>query len=270
MCLPHLTHFFFVRQLNLCEDLLSRGSMTQKKGRPQLNVRVNNLRENWCEGLLRHELGMCSSFFLFVHLLPSSFWSSHLLRHYCVFCPSVSMPQAGACLLTLTKGSRLSKPSAWGNFSVSHTWSTKTMTGCRARSTFMWVHRNLFWQLSRDRNLHGLGMSHHNSLSKTILWGTLDGGWCCGWQRNCWMDNIKEWTSLPVPELLTRASCRKYWKRIHAESSLMSFWQPNQSRDWTELFGERVCSTGDTCDVHLCDIICILLTVVDWLNCKQW
>ncbi|KAK7114108.1 hypothetical protein V1264_000228 [Littorina saxatilis] len=44
-------------QLNLSEDLLSRGSMTQKKGRPQLNVRVVNLRENWCEGLLRHELG---------------------------------------------------------------------------------------------------------------------------------------------------------------------------------------------------------------------
>ena len=23
------------------------------------------------------------------------------------------------------------------------------------------------------------------------------------------MDNIKEWTSLPIPELLTRVSCRK-------------------------------------------------------------
>ena len=36
------------------------------------------------------------------------------------------------------------------------------------------------------------------------------------------MDNIKEWTSLPIPELLTRVSCRKDWKRISAESSLMS------------------------------------------------
>ena len=26
--------------------------------------------------------------------------------------------------------------------------------------TFLWAHRNLFWQLSRDRSLHGLGMSH--------------------------------------------------------------------------------------------------------------
>ena len=36
------------------------------------------------------------------------------------------------------------------------------------------------------------------------------------------MDNIKEWTSLPMPDLLTMVSCRKDWKRISAESSLMS------------------------------------------------
>ena len=38
--------------------------------------------------------------------------------------------------------------------------------------------------------------THHNSLDKTILQGTLEGGRCCGRQRKCWMDNIKEWTSL--------------------------------------------------------------------------
>ena len=31
----------------------------------------------------------------------------------------------------------------------------------------------------------------------------------CGRQRKYWMDNIKEWTSLPMPELLTRAHCGK-------------------------------------------------------------
>ena len=36
------------------------------------------------------------------------------------------------------------------------------------------------------------------------------------------MDNIKEWTSLPMPELFTRASCRKDCKRISTELSLMS------------------------------------------------
>ena len=35
------------------------------------------------------------------------------------------------------------------------------------------------------------------------------------------MDNIKELTSLPMPELLTRAPSRKDWKRISAESSLI-------------------------------------------------
>ena len=33
------------------------------------------------------------------------------------------------------------------------------------------------------------------------------------------MDNIKEWTSLPIPELLMMASSREQWKRISAESS---------------------------------------------------
>ena len=42
-------------------------------------------------------------------------------------------------------------------------------------------------------------VTRHESFSKTILQGTLEGGR----QRKCWMDNIKEWTSLPTPELLT-------------------------------------------------------------------
>ena len=61
----------------------------------------------------------------------------------------------------------------------------------------------------------------HNNLSKTILWDTLEGGRCCGQQRKCWMDNIKQWTSLSTPELLAKASCRKDWKSISAESSAM-------------------------------------------------
>ena len=62
----------------------------------------------------------------------------------------------------------------------------------------------------------------HDSLSKTILQGTMESGQCQSWQRKRWMDKIKEWTLLPMPELLMRASCRKDWKRISAESSLMS------------------------------------------------
>ena len=63
------------------------------------------------------------------------------------------------------KGSRLSKPSIRGNFSISPTWSTRPMTGYAARSTSLWVGRNFFWQLSRDRNMHGSGMSHATTAS---------------------------------------------------------------------------------------------------------
>ena len=40
-----------------------------------------------------------------------------------------------------------------------------SVTGCSARSTSLWVHRHLFWQLSRDGNLHGSGMSHATTAS---------------------------------------------------------------------------------------------------------
>ena len=36
------------------------------------------------------------------------------------------------------------KPSAQGNCSASPAWNTRPMTGCEARSTFLWVQRNLF------------------------------------------------------------------------------------------------------------------------------
>ena len=78
----------------------------------------------------------------------------------------------------------------------------------------------------------GLGhVKRHDSLSKTILQGTLEDGRRRGRQRKCWMDNIKDWTSVPAPDLLIAASCRKDWKRISAELSLMSARRRNRSRD---------------------------------------
>ena len=65
-------------------------------------------------------------------------------------------------------------------------------------------------------------VTHHDSLSKTILQGTLEGGQHHGQQRQCWMGNIKQWRSLPMQELLIRASSRKDWKKISAKLSLMS------------------------------------------------
>ena len=82
------------------------------------------------------------------------------------------------------------------------------------------------WKLARFGHV-----TRHNSLSKIIFQGTLEGRRRRGRHRKCWMDNIREWTSLPMPDLLTRASSRKDWKRISAESSIMSPRRLNRSRD---------------------------------------
>ena len=55
-------------------------------------------------------------------------------------------------------------------------------------------------------------VTRHDSPSKTSFQGTLEGGRRRGRQRKRWMDNIKEWTYLPMAELLDRVSCRKGWK----------------------------------------------------------
>ena len=142
------------------------------------------------------------------------------------------------CSLTLQKKkkgerSRLSKPSAWGNFSAFPTWSTRPKIGCGARSTSLWVHRHLFWQLPRDRNLHRLGMSHAMTAypkpsvrapwkvgdavvgRENAGWTTSKSGHSCPCQ-NCSQGPPAEETgrgSLP-----NRPSCR-----------------PNRSKDWPEL-----------------------------------
>ena len=45
-------------------------------------------------------------------------------------------------------------------------------------------------------------VTRHKSLSKTIPQGALEGGRCCSRQRKCLMGNTKEWTFLPMLELL--------------------------------------------------------------------
>ena len=74
-------------------------------------------------------------------------------------------------------------------------------------------------------------VAHHSSLSKDILHCTLEGRRCHGQQRKYWIDSIKEWTSVPLPELLAVASCRKDWKRISAEMSVISSQKPKRSKD---------------------------------------
>ena len=123
----------------------------------------------------------------------------------------------------LKKGSRLSKSSTRRNFSVSPIWST-----CGARlgveqDQFPCVPQEPLRATVKRWKLAWFGhVTRHDSLPQTILQGTFEGGRRRGRQRKCWVDNIKEWATLPMPELLTRATCRKDWKRISAESSLVS------------------------------------------------
>ena len=133
------------------------------------------------------------------------------------------------CLLNLRKRSRLSKPSAWRNLATSPTRSKRPMTkNCGTRPTSL---EPLLAIVKRQKLAWFGQVTCHDSLSKTILQDTLEGERCCGRQRKRWMENIKEWIFLPMPELLTQASCRKYWKRIFAEWAVMS---PHWSGDWTE------------------------------------
>ena len=127
------------------------------------------------------------------------------------------------CLLTLKKGSRLWKPSACRNFPASHTWSTRPVTGWGARSTSLWVHRNLFWKLAWFGHA-----TCHNSLSKTTSfmapWGVDDalvGRGDAGW--------ITSEAGHPCPcQNCSQRPRAEDWKRTSAESSLMSPRQPKQ------------------------------------------
>ena len=65
-------------------------------------------------------------------------------------------------------------------------------------------------------------VTRHNSLSKTILQGTVEGGRRRGRQRKSWSDNIKDWTEMTTPQLLMAATDRPSWRRLSASASLSS------------------------------------------------
>ena len=106
----------------------------------------------------------------------------------------------------------------------------KTNNWVRSKINFLvGLHQPLLVTVKRRKRAWSGHVTRHDSLSKPIFHGTLEGGRRRGRQRKCWMDNIKEWTSLLILELLTMASFRKDWKRISAESSLVSPRRPNRS-----------------------------------------
>lgn len=75
----------------------------------------------------------------------------------------------------------------------------------------------------KRRKLSWFGhVTRHNTLPKTVLQGTVEGGRRRGRQPKCWMDNIKEWTRLDSPTLIRKAEDRAEWRQLAAKSSLMS------------------------------------------------
>ncbi|GFR87376.1 endonuclease-reverse transcriptase [Elysia marginata] len=54
-------------------------------------------------------------------------------------------------------------------------------------------------------------VTRHDSLSKTILQGTVEGKRRRGRQKKAWCDNIKEWTGMAMYELVRSASDRDAW-----------------------------------------------------------
>lgn len=86
--------------------------------------------------------------------------------------------------------------------------------------------------LVKGRKLSWFGhITRHNALPKTILQGTLEGGRRRGRQVKCWMDNIKDWTRLDSPSLIRKAEDRAGWRRLAAQSALVSPQRPARPGD---------------------------------------
>ena len=60
-------------------------------------------------------------------------------------------------------------------------------------------------------------VTRHDDLSKGTLLGTLEGLGCHGRQRKCWMDIIKEWSSLPQNCLARTAHKGLLQKRLEED-----------------------------------------------------
>ena len=101
--------------------------------------------------------------------------------------------------------------------------SSTSTTGCGAKSSSSWVHRSLFWQLSIDGNSHGLRMSHATTASqKQPFRASLNVGNAVIDRENAGWTTSKSGHPCPRQNCLQGLPVDKDWKRISAESSLMS------------------------------------------------
>ena len=73
-------------------------------------------------------------------------------------------------------------------------------------------------------------VTRHNTMAKTILQGTLEGGRRRGRPRKSWSDNVKEWTDMDTPTLIRAAEARQNWRRLSTEASLSPPLRPTRER----------------------------------------
>ena len=74
-------------------------------------------------------------------------------------------------------------------------------------------------------------VTRHDTLAKTIMQGTVEGGRRRGKQRKNWADDVKTWTAMDMARLLTTATDRLKWRELSATASLMSPQRPDRLRD---------------------------------------
>ena len=75
----------------------------------------------------------------------------------------------------------------------------------------------------KRRKLQWFGhVTRHNTLSKTILQGTVEGGRRRGRPRKSWSDDVKQWTDLDMANLVTEAQNRARGRRTSASAALTS------------------------------------------------
>ena len=73
----------------------------------------------------------------------------------------------------------------------------------------------------KKRKLRWFGhVTRSESMSKTILQGTVEGGRKRGRQKKRWEDNISEWTAQPLSSCLRYAEDREKWRKMVKDSSV--------------------------------------------------
>ena len=116
---------------------------------------------------------------------------------------------------------------------LGNSWSDrKTNEYVHAKVTALAGPKKPLLTTVKRRKLMWFGhVTRHNTLPKTVLQGTLEGGRRRGRQAKSWMDNIKDWTRMDSPTLIRKAEDRSGWRSLARKKSLMSPLRPSRSGD---------------------------------------